>query len=78
MLVAPRQFLAFSQKHEISRAVPDIDDVPSLQLPIPNLRNVRALAYDPVDKLIYWVEGRNKYIGRTNEHGQQIQHVISL
>lgn len=50
----------------------DSDDVPSIQLPLTGLRNVRAIAYDPVDRLIYWVDNRSKLIGRANENGQQV------
>jgi hypothetical protein len=50
-------FLLFSQKNVISRLVIDNDDldpdIPEVVLPIPQLRNIKGLAYDPVDNYIY-------------------------
>lgn len=35
------------------------------------LRNVKAIDYDPLDKLIYWVDGRQNIIKRAKDDGTQ-------
>ncbi|KAF7245366.1 Low-density lipoprotein receptor-related protein 5 [Varanus komodoensis] len=51
---SPSNFLLFSQKSAISRMIPDDQQSPDIILPIHGLRNVKAINYDPLDKLIYW------------------------
>ncbi|KAF4524536.1 hypothetical protein B566_EDAN002809 [Ephemera danica] len=68
---APRNFLLFSQRNAISRLSPDTKDYPLVQLPIANLRNVRALEFDPVRQLVYWVDGKNQNIRRAASNGTQ-------
>ncbi|XP_029697135.1 low-density lipoprotein receptor-related protein 5 isoform X2 [Takifugu rubripes] len=64
---APTSFLLFSQKSGISRMVPG-DPSPDIILPIHVLRNVRAVSYDPVDQLVYWLDGRQN-IRRASDDG---------
>ncbi|OXB59694.1 hypothetical protein ASZ78_012615, partial [Callipepla squamata] len=52
---SPTSFLLFSQKSAISRMIPDDQQSPDIILPMHGLRNVKAIDYDPLDKLIYWV-----------------------
>lgn len=60
----------------ISRLVIDNDDVdpqtPEVVLPIPHLKNVKGLAYDPVDHYIYWIEGKQNNIKRSTDNGTNV------
>lgn len=41
------------------------------------LRNVKAIDYDPLDKLIYWVDGRQNIIKRAKDDGTQVSvHLV--
>lgn len=44
-------------------------DAPDITLPIHNLKNVKALAYDPYEHNVYWIDGRNLPIKRINING---------
>ncbi|TKC52294.1 hypothetical protein EI555_000413, partial [Monodon monoceros] len=66
----PTTFLLFSQKCAISRMIPDDQHSPDLILPLHGLRNVKAIDYDPLDKFIYWVDGRQN-IKRAKDDGTQ-------
>lgn len=68
---APTSFLLFSQKSGISRMVPG-DPSPDIILPIHVLRNVRAVSYDPVDRLVYWLDGRQN-IRRASDDGTTVR-----
>lgn len=46
---------------------------PDIILPIHVLRNVRAISYDPLDHLVYWVDGRQN-IRRARDDGTQASH----
>lgn len=70
LAVAPTSFLLFSQKYAISRMIPDEQRSPDLVLPLHGLRNVRAITYDPLDRFIYWVDGRQN-IKRAKDDGTQ-------
>lgn len=69
-------FLLFSQKGDISRLVPNSDHVPPSVLPIHNLRNVKAIDYDVLDKFVYWIDGRSKTIKRARENGTELSTVV--
>ncbi|XP_007943117.1 low-density lipoprotein receptor-related protein 5 [Orycteropus afer afer] len=66
----PTTFLLFSQKCAISRVIPDDPHSPDLILPLHGLRNVKAVDYDPLDKFIYWVDGRQN-VKRAKDDGTQ-------
>ncbi|XP_042302506.1 low-density lipoprotein receptor-related protein 5 isoform X1 [Sceloporus undulatus] len=68
---SPSSFLLFSQKSAISRMIPDDQQSPDVILPIHGLRNVKAIDYDPLDKLIYWIDGRQNIIKRAKDDGTQ-------
>lgn len=51
--------------------IPDDQQSPDIILPIHGLRNVKAIDYDPLDKLIYWVDGRQNIIKRAKDDGTQ-------
>ncbi|NXG74951.1 LRP5 protein, partial [Baryphthengus martii] len=67
----PASFLLFSQKSAISRMIPDDQQSPDIILPMHGLRNVKAIDYDPLDKFIYWVDGRQNIIKRAKDDGTQ-------
>ncbi|XP_010220324.1 PREDICTED: low-density lipoprotein receptor-related protein 5 [Tinamus guttatus] len=73
----PGSFLLFSQKSAISRMIPDDQQSPDIILPMHGLRNVKAIDYDPLDKLIYWVDGRQNIIKRAKDDGTQPFTVMS-
>ncbi|XP_005988070.1 low-density lipoprotein receptor-related protein 5 isoform X2 [Latimeria chalumnae] len=68
---SPTSFLLFSQKTAISRMVLDEQQSPDIILPIHGLRNIKAIDYDPLDKLIYWVDGRQNTVKRAKDDGTQ-------
>ena len=64
----PASFLLFSQKNKISRLLlePDLpEEVPDMVLPIKRARSIQAVAYDPQEEMIYWVDhGRGEQPAR--------------
>lgn len=48
------------------------DPSPDVILPIQVLRNVRAVNYDPVDQLVYWLDGRQN-IRRAKDDGTTVK-----
>uniref|UniRef100_A0A8C9TDT3 Low density lipoprotein receptor-related protein 5 n=1 Tax=Scleropages formosus TaxID=113540 RepID=A0A8C9TDT3_SCLFO len=72
---SPSSFLLFSQKTSISRMVLG-EQSPDVVLPIHVQRTVRALGYDPLDRLLYWVDGRQN-IRRARDDGSQLFVVVS-
>ncbi|KAG9475315.1 low-density lipoprotein receptor-related protein 5 [Eleutherodactylus coqui] len=73
----PSSFLLFSQKAAINRMLVDEQQSPDIILPIHGLRNVKTITYDPVDKLIYWVDGRQNIIKRAKDDGTQPLVLVS-
>lgn len=51
-------FLLFSQKNSLHRLAVDTDDCPDMELPIQGLKGVRAVEFDPVKDLLYWIDSR--------------------
>nr|XP_061809166.1 low-density lipoprotein receptor-related protein 6-like isoform X5 [Nerophis lumbriciformis] len=74
---APTSFLLFSQKTAINRMVMDEQQSPDIILPIHNLRNVRAIDYDPLDKQLYWMDSKQNVVRRAQEDGNQSATVVS-
>ncbi|KAE8613421.1 hypothetical protein XENTR_v10007716 [Xenopus tropicalis] len=72
----PSSFLLFSQKNAINRMVIDEQQSPDIILPIHNLRNVRAIDYDPLEKQLYWIDSRQN-IRRAQEDGSQSMTVVA-
>ncbi len=73
MFAGPESFLLYSQKNTISRMLGHSHDSPDIVLPIQNLRNIKALAYDPVEEYIYWADGRTKTIKRAMHNGTNVR-----
>lgn len=74
----PTSFLLFSQKTAINRMLVDEQQSPDIILPIHGLRNVKAISYDPVEKLIYWVDGRQNAIKRAKDDGTQVRTQFTI
>lgn len=72
---SPSRFLLFSQKASISRMVLG-EQSPDIILPIHVLRNVRAVSYDPLDRLVYWLDGRQN-IRRARDDGAMSSMIVS-
>lgn len=53
--LAPNNFLIVAQKTTFYRVVMDIDDSSDSSLPVIGLKNVKAVEYDPILHMIYWV-----------------------
>ena len=75
--LAPKSYLLYSQRDTISRLIMDENDtdhtkIPEVVLPIPNLRRVKVLSYDPVDEDIYWIEGKTNIIKRATTNGTYV------
>jgi low density lipoprotein receptor-related protein 5/6 len=64
--IPPETFLLFSQRTAITRIIPDVD-APEVLLPIQGLKAVRALDFDPVDSMVYWIDGNSRTIRRAAE-----------
>ncbi|XP_048242332.1 low-density lipoprotein receptor-related protein 6-like isoform X1 [Haliotis rufescens] len=78
---APEDYLLLAQRNAISRLAMDKKesetvDNPEVVLPIHGLRNIKALAFDPVDDFIYWIDGRQKNIKRAHDNGTKLEVVV--
>lgn len=56
--------------------IPDDQHSPDLILPLHGLRNVKAIDYDPLDKFIYWADGRQN-IKRAKDDGTQASGAVA-
>lgn len=74
---APESFLLYSRKNTVSRFVFDEEDSPDMVLTVQNLHRLRAIAYDPLDHYVYWIDGRSKSIKRAMENGTKASNVIN-
>jgi low density lipoprotein receptor-related protein 5/6 len=72
----PESFMLFSRKNVISRMLRNLNEAPDIVLPIQNIRNIKSLAYDPVEGIIYWVEAKAKTIKRAAENGSMSGMVV--
>uniref|UniRef100_A0A8B9R415 Low density lipoprotein receptor-related protein 5 n=1 Tax=Astyanax mexicanus TaxID=7994 RepID=A0A8B9R415_ASTMX len=73
---SPSSFLLFSQRSSISRMVLG-EQSPDMILPIHVLKNLRAISFDPLERLIYWVDGRQN-IRRARDDGSQVKHFLPI
>uniref|UniRef100_A0AAY5F3Y8 Low density lipoprotein receptor-related protein 5 n=1 Tax=Electrophorus electricus TaxID=8005 RepID=A0AAY5F3Y8_ELEEL len=72
---SPSSFLLFSQKSSISRLVLG-EQSPDIILPIHVTKNLRGITFDPLDRLIYWVDGRQN-IRRARDDGSQVRALVT-
>ena len=56
----------------------DHTKIPEVVLPIPNLRRVKVLSYDPVDEDIYWIEGKTNVIKRATANGTYVSWLFYI
>ncbi|KAK7873393.1 hypothetical protein R5R35_000192 [Gryllus longicercus] len=73
---APESFLVYSQRNLLTRLLPDTDDCPTAVLPIHNLKNVRAIEFDPVSQFFYWVDGKSQSIRRVYDNGSNASVLV--
>ena len=72
---APGQYLLISTRNATIRLVPQTDKEthnPEVVLPINGMKNIKALAYDPVGEFIYWIESRQYSIKRAHDNGTMV------
>jgi len=70
---APETFLLFSQRSSISRMLLNsAEDAPDVRLPISDLKSVRALDFDPVDFVVYWIENQSNTIRRARDASTRV------
>ncbi len=69
---APDAHLLFAQKSSISRMLLNAESAPEMVLPLQGLRNVRAVAQDPIDGHVYWIDGRTKTVRRALSNGTEV------
>ena len=50
----------------------DMEESPDIQLPIHTIKNIKAIEFDPVDKQLYWIDGKTKTVRRVNETGIEV------
>lgn len=73
----PQSFLLFSQKWSISRLGLEAEEWLDVVLPIPGLKNVRALEYDLATDFLYWVDGKAHAIRRARDNGTQVSSPLA-
>lgn len=54
-VLAPMQFMIYSQRNLAVRLLPDTPDSPEAVLPIQGLKGVKAIDFDPIYHNLYWV-----------------------
>jgi len=74
---APTSFLIFGQRNTLTRFLPDGPDCPDTILPIQGLKNLRAVEFDPVTQLVYWIDGRSHSIRSAQDGGGDSVVVMS-
>ena len=47
-------------------------DSPEMVLPIRDLKNVKALEFDQLDNMIYWIDGKSRTIRRASDDGSKV------
>lgn len=74
-ILAPSNFLLFSQKANIRRATFASEDNPDLVLPTPSYDYVKKIDFNFKTGLIYWIESETKSIKASMEDGSN-DHLI--
>lgn len=70
--VPPSTFLIFAQRSMLSRLIVDPAQCPDSPYEIPNVKNIKALDYDPVGKQIYWIDSKLQAIKRAGENASTV------
>jgi len=72
-VLAPETFLLFSQRTSISRMLVNAAEAaPDVRLPIHGLKSVRALDFDPVELVAYWIENQSNTIRRARDTAARV------
>ncbi|RWS07569.1 low-density lipoprotein receptor-related protein 6-like protein [Dinothrombium tinctorium] len=71
----PKSFLLYSQKNSVTRVIFDNEVMPNVVLPIQGMKNVKALSYDPLERSVYWIDGKNN-IRKAQENGSRPVAVV--
>ncbi|XP_050531547.1 low-density lipoprotein receptor-related protein 6 isoform X2 [Daktulosphaira vitifoliae] len=66
---APNSFLIVAQRTTFYRVVMDIEDSSDSSLPVIGLKHVKAVEYDPLSHMIYWIDEKTQAIKRCHENG---------
>ena len=54
----------------------DIHSAPDIILPLQGPKNIKSIAYDPVDKYIYWVDNKAKEVKRAKENDSEVSSLL--
>lgn len=49
-----------------------VDDAPDVHLPLHGLKSIRALDFDPVDLVAYWIENQSNTIRRARDTAARV------
>ena len=60
MRTAPAEFLLFAQRSRVHRFLMVPGEAPDITLPITDLRNARALSFDPRNQHLYWADAKTQ------------------
>ena len=79
--VAPQRFVLLSSRDRIQRLL--LDDVsspqqqqqqaPDINLPVTNVRSIRAMTFDPSSDMVYWLEARGVLRKARAQDGSQVR-----
>ena len=72
VFAAPRSFLLYSRRSDVSRMVVSQQDSPDMVLALHSLHRLRAIDYDPIKQHVYWIDGRTRAIKRALENGTKV------
>lgn len=56
----------------------DEQQSPDIILPVHNLKNVRAIDFDPLDKQLYWIDSKQSVIRRAQDDGNQVPRLLQV
>jgi low density lipoprotein receptor-related protein 5/6 len=74
--IPPSQFMIYSQKNLTVRLLPSPTGCLEAVLPIQGLKGVKAIDFDPVQKFLYWIEGKAQSIKRADVTGGKMMTVV--
>ncbi|KAJ3659363.1 hypothetical protein Zmor_011053 [Zophobas morio] len=74
--VPPENFMVYTQKNLTVRVLPSPAGCLEAVLPIQGLKWIRAIAFDPLERFLYWIEGKTHLIKRADSSGTLITTVV--
>ncbi|KAG8179495.1 hypothetical protein JTE90_027207 [Oedothorax gibbosus] len=72
----PKRFMLLSQRNSISMFLLDTLDSPEVTLPIHGLKNIKAVDFDPMEHLVFWIDGRSKTIKKSLINGSKVSTIV--